>query len=286
MPKPPQTLLAGQFFLAVEGLALIRTSLADPDAGRPRIDEIRGIVERYDEFPQSLEIALTEHDVDEGYTKWAPRYDGPNPAIETEEPVVHELLAGLPVGTALDAACGTGRHAAHLAGLGHRVIGVDGNEAMLDVARSKLPDADLRLGRLEALPVDDASIDVLTCALALTHVADLGPPIAEFARVLRPGGSAVLSDIHPFSTMIGGGLAGFSSGVPAEGIPYVRNRTHHVSEYVSAFSAAGLTVRACRETFIPEAGLAAIPTNQVLPDATREAFLGTPHLLVWLVVRS
>src|SRR5258708_22181637 len=99
---------------------------------------------------------------------------------------------------------------------------------MLAVARAKLPDADLRHGRLEALPVDDASVDVLTCALALTHVPDLAPVMREFARVLRPGGTAVLSDIHPFNTIVGGSIAGFSGDV-TKGIPYVVNLTHKFS---------------------------------------------------------
>ena len=86
MPRRTHTLLAGEYFLAVEGLAMIRTCLTDPSATAPRVDEIRGIVERFDEFPNSLAIPMSEHDVEDGYTRWAPTYDGPNPAIETEQP--------------------------------------------------------------------------------------------------------------------------------------------------------------------------------------------------------
>jgi len=146
----------------VEGLALIRNALRYPDSCLPRVDEARDIAAKFDEFPNSLAIPMIEHDVEEGYTKWSQIYDGPNPAIEGEEPVVHSILAELPVGDALDAACGTGRHAAHLATLGHRVIGVDGTDAMLAVALQKLPDVDLRNGRLEDLPVDDACVDLVT----------------------------------------------------------------------------------------------------------------------------
>jgi ubiquinone/menaquinone biosynthesis C-methylase UbiE len=280
MPKRTEMLRAGQYFLAVEGLALIRTTLIDPSAGLARVEEIRSIVEGYDEFPNSLEIPMSEYDVDEGYDEWAPRYDGPNPAIETEEPIVHAVLERLPCGTALDAACGTGRHAAHLARLGHDVIGVDGNDTMLAVARAKVPAADFRQGRLEALPVDDASVDLVTCALALTHVPDLRPVMAEVARVLRPGGHAVLSDVHPLTTMTGG-IAGFPAGDVTGGIPYVVNRTHHVSEYIAAFGAAGLSIVECIEPRVIEDRLDTFPSYPVLPEATRQAFLGMPYLLVW-----
>ena len=183
MPDRTHTLLAGEYFLAVEGLAMIRTCLTDPAATAPRVEELRGIVERLDEFPYSLAIPMTEHDVDDGYTRWAPTYDGPNPAIEAEEPIVHAMLDDAPRGTALDAACGTGRHAATLVERGYRVIGVDATEAMLAIAREKVGAAEFRPGRLEQLPVDDASVDVVTCALAL-----LEPGVAV-ARRTTPGGA-------------------------------------------------------------------------------------------------
>ena len=90
-----ETLLAGEYFLAVEGFAMIRTCLTHPSAARPRVEEIRGILDRFDEFPQSLAIPMTEHGVEDGYTHWAPRYDGPNPAIEAETVGQGRLVAML-----------------------------------------------------------------------------------------------------------------------------------------------------------------------------------------------
>jgi ubiquinone/menaquinone biosynthesis C-methylase UbiE len=205
-------------------------------------------------------------------------------AIEAEEPVVSALLETLPRGAALDAACGTGRHAATLAALGYCVIGVDATEAMLAIARAKVPGAEFRIGRLEALPVHDASIDVLTCALALTHVHELAPVMREFARVLRPGGAALVSDIHPFQSMMSG-VAAFPTEDGKPGVPYVENITHQVSEYVDAFGAAGLSVVRCIEPPVTEEIAQRLPTYAAYPEATRQAFLGTPYLLVWEVRR-
>jgi ubiquinone/menaquinone biosynthesis C-methylase UbiE len=279
------TLFAGHYLLAIQGLALIR-NLIDSGAAAPRMDEIRDIAARLDEFPFSMEIPLFEYDTDDGYTRWAPVYDGPNPAIEGEQPVVHGILETLPAGVALDAACGTGRHAAKLAALGHQVIGVDANEAMLELAAAKIPEADLRRGQLESLPVDDESVDLVTCALALTHVPDLDPVIREFGRVLRPGGTAVLSDMHPFVVMSGGSLAGFSSGDLTAGIPFVRNLTHQISDYLRAFKAAGLSIVDCIEPLFGEVQLRALPAYGLYPDASRQAFEGHPYLLIWRLARS
>src|SRR5262249_57010101 len=89
--------------------------------------------------------------------------------IGVEQPAVRAIIDTLHPGTALDAACGTGRHARYLHERGHRVVGIDASPAMLEVARRALPDADLRPGNLTALPLEDASVDLVVCSLALTH---------------------------------------------------------------------------------------------------------------------
>ena len=61
-----------------------------------------------------------------------------------------------------------------------------------------------RDGDLSALPLEPASVDLVVCALALEHVADLGRAIAELSRVLRPGGHMVLSGLHPAAAALGG----------------------------------------------------------------------------------
>jgi ubiquinone/menaquinone biosynthesis C-methylase UbiE len=280
MSQRTETMLAGEYFLAVAGLAMIRRCVIRPSATKPRVEEIRRIVEQWEEFPNTVAIQMTEHDVEDGYTRWAPRYDGPNPAISTEEPVVHPLLEAMPVGVALDAACGTGRHAAKLAALGHRVIGVDSTEAMLDIAGQKVPSGDFRLGRLEDLPVEDSSVDLITCALSLSHVTDIEPVMREFARVLRPGGAAVLSDMHPVVCETGGAAA-FPEEDITKGIPFVVNLPHHVSEYVAAFNSAGFGIRHCIEPRVNEDLVQVFPSFDLYPDATRQAFVGLPYLLIW-----
>ena len=84
--------------------------------------------------------SLPERSVQHGYADWSKTYDRPgNPLIHLEETVLLPLLAGLPPGRALDAACGTGRVSARLAAAGHDVLGVDATPAMLERARAKVP---------------------------------------------------------------------------------------------------------------------------------------------------
>ena len=118
----------------------------------------------------------------------------PNQLLEIEQPIVREILDGLPIGVALDAACGTGRHAAYLASLGHAVIGVDSSPGMLARAREKVPQGEFHEAELHQLPLEDDSVDLVVCAIALVHLADIEGPFREFARVLRPGGHLVVSN--------------------------------------------------------------------------------------------
>lgn len=246
-----------------------------------RVQGIRTLVERFDDPSVALGVDVPEMDVETGYARWAPIYDTmQNALIRAEEGVVDELLADVPAGRALDAACGTGRHAARLAALGHEVVGVDGSHAMLEIARSKLPEVEFRVGSLTALPVDDGSFDVATCALALTHLDDPTAAILELARAIRPGGRIILSDAHPTFVLIQG-QAMFPTA--DGGFAYVRNVPHLHSTYLRAFAAAGLRVLACVEpTFDGTVGALMAQAE----EAARALWRNVPGALVWSLERE
>jgi SAM-dependent methyltransferase len=260
---------------------------ADRSVADARIADLERLLRiRHDEPLLALELPVPEVDAVSGYAAWAGTYDVlPNPLIAVEEPAVQRLLADVPPGCALDAACGTGRHAAFLATRGHRVAGVDTSPAMLAHARSRVPAATLALGSLAALPIPSASVDVAVCALALMHLPDLRPAIAELARVVRPGGRVVLSDLHPMTLTLGGGAL-FQGADGAFG--RVSGWVHRHEDYVAAFVETGLHIRACVEPVWGEAELPLLggPLYELAPDAVRAAFLDLPAALVWSLARA
>jgi ArsR family transcriptional regulator len=99
-----------------------------------------------------------------------------------------------------DLGCGTGQLSDALAPHVARVIAVDGSPEMLKAARLRLephPNVDVREGALEAMPIDDASLDVAVASLVLHHQPEPALVLAEMARVLKPGGRILLVDMLP-----------------------------------------------------------------------------------------
>src|SRR5438874_2613245 len=194
-----------ELLVGIEGLALLRRLLVgDDEEATARIAEVRRLVDEAGDAAFGLSAAAPELGVRDGYAAWSATYDEPgNPLIGVEQPAVWAVLDAARPGRALDAACGTGRHARRLADRGHRVVGVDGSPEMLARAQAQVPEGHFSQGDLRDLPLPSDAFDVVVCALAFDHVADLAQPVAELARVLRPGGRLVVSDVHPVLTSIG-----------------------------------------------------------------------------------
>jgi len=79
-----------------------------------------------------------------------------------------------------------------------RAVGVDVSAGMLAVAREALPGATLVEADARALPLPDASVDLVTCVTGLHLIPGTAEVLAEWARVLRPGGTVVTASFAVF----------------------------------------------------------------------------------------
>jgi len=124
-------------------------------------------------------------------------YEGFRPALADDERAVLRRLLGTRPGRCLDVGCGTGVAIPVLEELGWSVVGVDSSAGMLERARSRSVDAELRLAAADALPFGDASFDAAVSIWTHTDVEDFGALLREAARVLRPGSPFAYIGAHP-----------------------------------------------------------------------------------------
>jgi ubiquinone/menaquinone biosynthesis C-methylase UbiE len=116
-----------------------------------------------------------------------------------EERAVLALLADLVRaqggGLVADVGCGTGRITGHLRNLGLDAFGIDLSPGMIDVARREHPGVRFDLGSMTDLALADASVTGLVAWYSLIHIPDneISSVLAQFRRVLRPGGPLLLS---------------------------------------------------------------------------------------------
>ena len=102
--------------------------------------------------------------------------------------------------TALDVGCGEGRFCRMMTQEGVQTTGIDPTQALLDVAREKHPEGTYQNARAEALPFDDNSFDLTVSYVALIDIPKHVKAIAEMARVTRPGGHVLMSNLQPNAT--------------------------------------------------------------------------------------
>jgi ArsR family transcriptional regulator len=99
-----------------------------------------------------------------------------------------------------DLGCGTGQLTESLAPFVEHVIAVDDSSAMLAAARRRVAsmnNVDVRSGRLEALPIEDGSLDAAILFLVLHYVPEPEAAIAEARRALKPDGRLLIVDMMP-----------------------------------------------------------------------------------------
>ena len=209
-----------------------------------------------------------------GYDRWASVYDHDhNPLPALEEPHVREALGDVRHLDVLDLGCGTGRHTAWLAAAGARVTGVDFSHEMLGRARRKVTGTDVHIivhDLHEPLPLEDTSFDAVVSGLVLEHIRDPRAFFMEAHRVLRPGGRAVVSAMHP-AMFLRDSRARFTDPDSGE-VVAPGSLSHQLGDLVMAALGAGFTLRGVGE-YAPEAEFV-----QRYPRAER--YLGWPMLVV------
>jgi SAM-dependent methyltransferase len=196
--------------------------------------------------------------------------EGANLGVGCGAPLAHAALR--PGETVLDLGSGAGFDAflaAREVGSSGRVVGVDMTPEMLDRARRNAAaggyaNVEFREGLIEKLPLADASVDVVISNCVINLAPDKGAVFREAARVMRPGGRMIVSDIvldAPLPPAIAASVAAWTGCVAGASLR---------ADYLAAIRAAGLDdVEVVQELGFGEMALSMVPGE--LLDVARDA---------------
>ncbi|HEY1616954.1 MAG TPA: class I SAM-dependent methyltransferase [Streptosporangiaceae bacterium] len=193
-------------------------------------------------------------------------------------PALLEIIP-LPGRATLDLACGEGRLTRKLAGLGHRVAGIDAAPAMAELAAAQSGAPPVVQGDAARLPFRDDAFDLVLAYMCLHDIDAMPAAAAEIGRVLEPGGRLCLAIPHPLNTA--GRFAGREPDAPfviagsyldarrtaataeRDGVRLTFHSEHRPLEaYARALEAAGLLTETIREVPAPEQVAQADPPSR------------------------
>ena len=131
--------------------------------------------------------------------RWGPLWGArPQDWAENEDKQVPTYAAAIrrvgvsPGQRVLDIGCGTGVFLRLVADRGAKPFGLDASEALLEIARQRAPESDLRVGEMELLPYDDDSFDLVAGFNSFFFAADLVAALREAGRVAKPGAPVLI----------------------------------------------------------------------------------------------
>jgi SAM-dependent methyltransferase len=152
-----------------------------------------------DSLRRGADVTSTTEAAGGSAERWAPLW-GARPADwalseDQQLPTYEEALrrVGLRPGQlVLDIGCGVGAFLRLVSERGGRPFGLDASEALLEVARERLPDANLRVGDMGALPYEDATFDLVCGFNSFFFANDIVAAVREAGRVAKPGAPVVI----------------------------------------------------------------------------------------------
>jgi ubiquinone/menaquinone biosynthesis C-methylase UbiE len=178
-----------------------------------------------------------------------------------------EMLAEDPAALVLEVGCGTGRVTKHLRDHGLRMVGLDLSPAMAAAARTSHTELPFAAAHARALPLRDGVLGGLVAWYSLLNMPTTSLPsvFAEFARVVRPGGTVLVAFQSGDGQRVDRAMS-YGESVP---LTYYRHRRDEVTE---ALAAAGFTLYASIDR-VPALSFESTPQTALLANRDQQVSL-------------
>jgi SAM-dependent methyltransferase len=153
--------------------------------------------------------------------------------------------------------------------LGHNIVGIDASPSLIAAARTLDQSLEVCLANAAALPLANASADLVIAFMSLHDIDAMPAAVQEIARVLEPGGPLCLAIVHPINSagrfeteaadapfVIKGDYLNafpYADKVERGGLPMTFYSQHRpIESYFLALEEAGLLVETLREPRVPD----------------------------------
>ena len=220
------------------------------------------------------------------YDQWSATYDSQpdNLMLALDEQLTAALLEGISLQSKIiaDIGCGTGRHWEKIRkGNPERIFGFDVSAGMLAKLKQKYPQAETLLLKDNHLPgLENDSCDLLISTLTIAHIRNPEEALKEWCRVLKPGGSMLITDYHP-AALSKGARRTFSFRNQTVAI---KNYIHPIEKLNEIARQLGLNRVRFTERKIDESVKSYYDQQQAV--AIYKKFYGTPIIYGLLLIKS
>ena len=166
------------------------------------------------------------------YDLWANTYDSvENKTRDLELKAAGAVLSHSDFSAVLEIGCGTGKNTSWLKDKSGSVTAVDFSSGMLEIARQKINDEQVKFQQADITkPWAFPKATLVICSLVLEHIEDIGFIFEQAAKTLEPGGRFYICELHPYK-QLEGSRAKFEHGGELIRLEYF---IHHMSDFFQA----------------------------------------------------
>jgi ubiquinone/menaquinone biosynthesis C-methylase UbiE len=181
--------------------------------------------------------SVKETEPETAYDIWSVDYDQQpdNLMLVLDEQIFTTLSSQVPIAGKIlaDIGCGTGRHWKYLLSQNPvSLAGYDVSKGMLNKLIEKFPEAKTYRLENDLLPdIESSSLDLLISTLTVAHIDNIKAALAEWDRVVKPGGYLIITDYHP-TALSKGGKRTFKQGQTLFAVKNYIHTLQHIKEII------------------------------------------------------